>query len=78
MGTQSIRAIRQALATSMAHRLERENMTRIGTTVWHNGSVWVDYHTSTHALASTAGVIVAHGDDAIAMIAGAEIGRAHV
>ena len=72
MGTQSIRAIRQALATSMAHRLERENMTRIGTTVWHNGSVWVDSHTSTHALASTAGVIVAHGDDAIAMIASAD------
>lgn len=38
------------------------------TTVWHNGSVWVDQHTATHALAAKDGRIVAHGDDALALL----------
>lgn len=38
------------------------------TIVWHNGSVWVDAHTSTHALAARDGIIVAHGDEAAALI----------
>ena len=37
------------------------------TTVWHNGKVWIDQNESTHAIAATDGVIVAHGDAAIAL-----------
>ena len=37
------------------------------TTVWHNGKVWIDENNSTHALAATNGVIVAHGDAALAL-----------
>lgn len=37
------------------------------TTVWHNGRVWVDAHTFTHAVAARDGVIVAHGDAAVAL-----------
>ena len=37
------------------------------TTIWINGQVWVDYTTRSHALAARDGVIIAHGDDALAL-----------
>ncbi len=40
----------------------------MSTTVWRNGSVWISAGQSTHALAARDGVIVAHGDDALALI----------
>jgi len=43
------------------------------TTVWHNGKVWIDQNESTHAIAATAGVIVAHGDAATALTADVSI-----
>jgi hypothetical protein len=38
------------------------------TTVWHNGHVWADIKTTTHAVAATDGVIVALGDQAETLI----------
>ena len=37
------------------------------TTVWHNGHVWADINTTTHAVAATDGVIVALGDEAVTL-----------
>jgi predicted amidohydrolase YtcJ len=42
------------------------------TTLWHNGHVWADRSTSTHAVAAKDGVIVALGDEALAIKSSAQ------
>ena len=37
------------------------------TTVWHNGIVWINETQTSNALAATDGLIVAHGDAALAL-----------
>lgn len=41
----------------------------MSTTVWHNGNVWINEKQTSHALAATDGLIVAHGEEALALAA---------
>ena len=43
------------------------------TTVWHNGKVWINETQTSNALAATDGLIVAHGDAALALNADEKI-----
>lgn len=45
----------------------------MATTVWQNGKVWIDDKNTSHALAATDGIVVAHGDAALALAADEKI-----